>query len=715
MASNEGEGAPDAQEGLMFHQKMKLSFDPAAPPPAGQPDFTSGPNRPGLLSIELPEARHVHPLHGRAALVRSLVSSIVRRPPDAYGEVHVLHGLGGCGKSSVAQDVARRALRDGVSVWWVNAAGPARISACLREVTLRLGVATRSIDDAWAGRGSAPDLLWRALNGADTPWLLIFDNADEPNLLGASDSSVAEGTGWARLPVNQRGTVLITSRQGNRDIWGPWATLHKVSTLNPQDGARVLLDIAGPAAGSQKQAQALAARLGGLPLALRAAATYLAPLATEPPWRDSETIRTFDQYHEALDARSNYEFPETSSSDLDETLGLEIVEQTCELSIDLLDSQGLLEARALLSLFAIGDAAPFPYAGLLNPRILSRAPQLGPTNESRIRTLIQAVTDYALVDRHTLGDIDDPTFASVLSLHPVVRDVVRGMIERQGARSAWTTLLVELLSDVLFSLSPDDPRSWSRWRPIAPHCSEPLISELRAVQDGTTEPRNIGEILTILRLTGRYLIAIGLPTQAEPFLSSVLSALAPRLRATPEALAVRHEYARTLLEQGRSAEAEAELRPLLALREAILGPGALDTLATRHKLARAIMEQGQWAEAEPQLRLILEDERRLRGPEHNDTLVVQHTLGRAILEQGRQIEAEKELRDVLEVRDRAGGSEHPEAIMARRTLAQSLFIRGEYEQAVQELQSALRGGRHVWDRNHPELLIIYALLDEFQE
>ena len=164
MASNEGEGAPDAQEGLMFHQKMKLSFDPAAPPPAGQPDFTSGPNRPGLLSIELPEARHVHPLHGRAALVRSLVSSIVRRPPDAYGEVHVLHGLGGCGKSSVAQDVARRALRDGVSVWWVNAAGPARISACLREVTLRLGVATRSIDDAWAGRGSAPDLLWRALN-----------------------------------------------------------------------------------------------------------------------------------------------------------------------------------------------------------------------------------------------------------------------------------------------------------------------------------------------------------------------------------------------------------------------------------------------------------------------------------------------------------------------------------------------------------------------
>ena len=37
MASNEGEGAPDAQEGLMFHQKMKLSFDPAAPPPPGNP------------------------------------------------------------------------------------------------------------------------------------------------------------------------------------------------------------------------------------------------------------------------------------------------------------------------------------------------------------------------------------------------------------------------------------------------------------------------------------------------------------------------------------------------------------------------------------------------------------------------------------------------------------------------------------------------------
>ena len=107
------------------------------------------------------------------------------------------------------------------------------------------------------------------------PWLLVIDNADDPQILGGPDpgTGVAEGRGWLRPILPSSGSVLVTSRDGNAVSWGPWCVRHRLTVLPAEEAADVLADYAGhlPRLGSDTDASALAERLGGLPLALRIA------------------------------------------------------------------------------------------------------------------------------------------------------------------------------------------------------------------------------------------------------------------------------------------------------------------------------------------------------------------------------------------------------------------------------------------------------------
>ena len=54
------------------------------------------------------------PLRGRDQVLAKITGSGVR--------VWVVYGLGGCGKTRLALEMAFQAQQDGVAVWWVSAA-----------------------------------------------------------------------------------------------------------------------------------------------------------------------------------------------------------------------------------------------------------------------------------------------------------------------------------------------------------------------------------------------------------------------------------------------------------------------------------------------------------------------------------------------------------------------------------------------------------------
>lgn len=198
---------------------------------------------PSMLSLLPPADVDGARVRGRDALITEL-SGLFGRRTRRSARVHVLCGLGGSGKTTVAGVVARRLRAQGIEVWWLSTANG--LGAGMRELARRLGGDEGEIVGAWtAGDTSAPDLLWRLLEARSKRWLLVVDNADDVGALVGEGESVAGGRGWIRPVVSGRGAIVVTSRSADAASWAPWCRLHPIGILSVEDGARVLVDEAG--------------------------------------------------------------------------------------------------------------------------------------------------------------------------------------------------------------------------------------------------------------------------------------------------------------------------------------------------------------------------------------------------------------------------------------------------------------------------------------
>ena len=262
------------------------------------------------------------------------------------------------------------------SAWWVSAADRASLTGGLVTVARQIGASSADIEAIEGDAGDAPDRLWTLLDQVRRPWLLVLDNADDPSVLGqaastahaadapqrASAASPADGTGWLRRAAH--GLVVVTSRDGSSSAWGRHARIVHIDPLEEGDGARVLLDRA-PRAGTEPEARDLARRLGGLPLALHLAGSYLSS--------EAALLRSFREYLLALDDLGSRHRLLTSRPDLDAPADeRQILVRTWELSLDTLSRNGTPQARPLLRVLSCyAPARPIPL-WLLTPTGLSR-------------------------------------------------------------------------------------------------------------------------------------------------------------------------------------------------------------------------------------------------------------------------------------------------------------------------------------------------------
>lgn len=293
-------------------------------------------------------------LRGREGLVAELTAAVTGRSggaPDRPG-VWLLSGMGGCGKTTVALETAHRLADASTRVWWVSGADEGGLHSALRAVAFAAGARPSDFT-----RAHPADVLWKRLDALTTPWLLVLDNIDDPAVLSIG-APTGRGTGWLREPAHRWGTVLVTSRESRGERWGSWVSVAGVGLLSSEDGARMLLDSAAQA-GTAQEARALAEHLGGLPLALDLAGSYLAR-ALESTWPSSSVPDTFSAYGASLDARLA-----DMASDPDHDLEprertRRALVSTWELSLDHLHGQGIDLARPLLRLLCAFGPAPCP-------------------------------------------------------------------------------------------------------------------------------------------------------------------------------------------------------------------------------------------------------------------------------------------------------------------------------------------------------------------
>ncbi|MFI0724263.1 tetratricopeptide repeat protein [Streptomyces sp. NPDC021224] len=705
----------------------------AAPAPRPEPHAApAGGWPPALISLRPPHL-DVGRVRGREGeLVR--LASLLRRPGSRFA---VLSAAGGTGKTTVAAALAAQAAADGYAVFWIRWRTTETLADQMVRAALACGLPHTALSAAQAGHDSLPDTVWRQF-AATRRWLLVIDNADEPALIGPESEQVADYRGWIR--PDGRGLLLVTSRDGSTETWGPAADIIRLAPLDDTAGGRLLRD-AAPGAGNAADAEALAARLGGLPLALRAAGTGLAA--------PTARLRTFHAYRAALES----ELPallgaeETAEGEPNPDAARQVLRHTWELSLDHLAHEGLPLARPLLRALAHFAEAPVPL-DLVTPELLTTALP-APAPPVTLPTVDQTL---AGLERHGLlepapgtgldpydGPAPDNSPPPAVVLHPLIREVTALAAARTGTppgTAGYLRAVVRALTAAVSRASTAGAPGWPTARLLAPHL--PLLLGAPAPVPLTEACALIDRLADVLGDSGDYALQLDLRrtvlarrrdalgedhpdtlTSRNHEANSLYSlgnharaaalheqTLADRTRTLgadhPDTLISRSNFGFLLQHLGEFARAAALHQSALADRTRVLGPEHPQTLTSRSNLARSIAGLGDHATAAALHRQLAADRARVLGPDHQRTLDSRADIAKAVAASGDARTALGLHEAVLADRARVLGPRHPDTLASRAAVAATLHALGDHQRAADLHEQILTEREHVLGPDHPD-------------
>ncbi|MEL7227410.1 MAG: NB-ARC domain-containing protein, partial [Cyanobacteria bacterium J06576_12] len=200
---------------------------------------------------------------GREVVLLQLHEQLTQTSAAAMTQVQAISGLGGIGKTQTAVEYAYRYHYDQAvyeAVFWVNADTETTLASDLASIAEQVAVPGAEV--LQQEQKIQKVHAWLS-NHHD--WLLIFDNADQPDRLAD----------W--MPTTPNGKVLITSRASVFDQIGIQTPL-ALDVLSEAEALTLLFESTGIArtAEAEKSAIDLNQELDGLPLALEQARAYIA-------------------------------------------------------------------------------------------------------------------------------------------------------------------------------------------------------------------------------------------------------------------------------------------------------------------------------------------------------------------------------------------------------------------------------------------------------
>ncbi|ADH69149.1 tetratricopeptide repeat protein [Nocardiopsis dassonvillei] len=569
------------------------------------------PAPPPLADVSLDPPRPATAVRGREGLLEALGGAMEAGAPVP----HVLTGPGGFGKTTVAAALAERARRDGWTVFWVR---PGSVASSMVEAAVEVGGSRQEAERVKGARRQAARWVWRHLDAAARPWLLVIDNADRPEKLDP-ENRPGDQLGWMR--ASPGGFVLVTSRVDDPAQWAP-ARVHRIGELEGSAASEALADHAGAGgAAGLAGAEELARRLGGVPLALSLAGRILATHRVLFP--DAHALLA--RLGEGVGALDELAAPFVTGGDVERGL----LSGVWELSLRLVEER---EPRAvpLLKLLAVlgPDASEVPLRRL--PLSELDGGVLGSPTDADLARAVNALVVHGLVS------VVSSQGETALRLHPLVSETVRSGFGEED---------LELVNEAERLLA------WQRDRDLQFELR--VLYEIVLLRTRLHPHEKDAAMVTVGKLT-----VATTAVHRKAFVSLVAAA-------------------RALLRLGAFEEAEETLSALMAFAEKQFGRYDRAVFSAKHHLAESWLYQGRVEEADEAFRALHEDRSRALGHEHVETLDSLYQLGLIALRQERWSEAAATLEEVGEARVRVAGEEDPLALLALQNRAYATMCQGD--------------------------------------
>ncbi|KAF7118673.1 hypothetical protein CNMCM5793_008211 [Aspergillus hiratsukae] len=623
---------------------------------------------------------------GREPILAQLLTTIPPSLEEDDCQRTAIEGLGGVGKTQIALEAAFR-VRDqypGCSIFWVPAVDATSFENAYREIGRQLGV--EGIDEDKADvKTLVKEVLSRESSGH---WLLIVDNADDPDLL-FSDMALSDC-----LPFSLEGSVLFTTRRHEvavrLDI--PQRNIVTTGEMSVAEATDLSLKGLNSRGSNLEDVKSLVVFLEKLPLAIKQASAYIAKTRM-PVARYLDHCRSSDKTLIKL------------------------------LTKDFEDRDVAARYLKFICFLAEKDIP----ISLLPPA----------SDQLEADEAIGILKAYAFITNRESHDSFD--------MHRLVRLATQNWLDKEGKHEECVTEVIERLQQAFPPPQRDNKDTWIKYLPhletalgsregsadeaaldllgIAGDCYSVLgqyqKSEQKALQAlelqekllGKEHPqtlRSMNDIAVDLSLQGKHKKAEAMFRQTVELRRKVLG------EDSPDTLNSMCNFGGLLTTLGKYEEAEQMLRKTLDLQVKVLDKDHPEVSYSITNLAVLLSNRGKHEEAEGLCRHALEQMGARLGEEHPQTLSCMTTLGWVLRAQEKYKEAEGVIRQTMDVREKVLGKDHPDTLTSMSDLAFVLKRQGKREYAVALMENCYRLWAQKFGPDHPRTRRSFRLLNDWK-
>ena len=574
--------------------------------------------------------------------------------------VQAISGLGGIGKTLTAVEYAYKYRSEYKAVLWVKADSSESLISDYAALSQVLDIPEK---DAKEHNLSVVAVKhWLEINSG---WLLIFDNADNPELVKNY------------IPTNLKGHIILTSRAQVFDKIGIVYPL-QLETMSPDEAKHLLLKRTGSnnlETADMNAVEQLAKELDYLPLALEQAGAYIHKIKCSfHDYLTSYRKRGLELLEQTKVVADKY--PKSVATTW--LLNFEQVERNSKASADLLQASAFLNPYDIpLELLTIG-------APELGEAICSELLVVD-TNPLILDELLLPLSQYSLISR----DFSKRTY----SIHRLIQVVLRDRLGPDAER-LWAERIVRAVNRVF----PDvEFSTWSLCNRILPNAQvcAGLIKKWGF---------EFQETALLLNKAGFYQFERAQYADAEQMYRHALIIKEKTLGLDhPDVAVSLNNLAELYRAQGKFSEADPLYRRALAIQEKVLGPDHPAVAVSLNNLAELYRAQGKYTEVEQMYRCALAIQEKVLGPDHPDVAASLNNLAGLYQEQGKYIEVEQMYRRALAIQEKVLGPDHPFVAASLNNLAGLYQTQGKYTEAEGMCRRALAIYEKVLGPDNPDV------------